>query len=86
MNRIHSWTIRLADSAGRPVSGATIGIDGGMPEHGHGLPTAPRVVAGTAPGQYVIQGMRFSMPGWWELKLAIAAAGRTDNVTYNIEL
>lgn len=29
----------IADAAGRPVDGATIEIGGGMPEHGHGLPT-----------------------------------------------
>src|SRR5215212_8750986 len=35
--------VTIADASGRPVEDATITIDGGMPEHGHGLPTRPRM-------------------------------------------
>ena len=86
MNAIHRWTVRLTDASGRPVAGAAIAVDGGMPEHHHGLPTAPRAIPGSAPGNYVIQGMKFSMDGWWELKLDVRAAGRSDTVTFNIVL
>ena len=86
MNAIHRWTVQIADARGRPVSGASLTVDGGMPEHGHGLPTAPRAIAAGEPGHYVIQGMKFSMDGWWELKLAINAAGASDKVTFNIVL
>ncbi|WP_454743426.1 hypothetical protein [Cupriavidus necator] len=27
--------------------------------------------------------MKFSMPGWWEIKLKIDAASGTDEVTFN---
>ncbi len=86
MNRIHRWTVRVADARGRPVSGARIAVDGGMPEHRHGLPTAPKAAPAGDPGSYVINGMKFSMDGWWELKLAVEAGGRTDRVTFNIVL
>jgi hypothetical protein len=45
VGRMHAWTVTLATKAGVPVSAATIGIDGGMPRHGHGLPTAPAVTS-----------------------------------------
>ena len=86
MNRIHRWTVKLSDARGRPVADARIVVDGGMPEHGHGLPTAPKATPGPQAGTYVINGMKFSMDGWWELKLAIEAGGRSDRVTYNIVL
>ena len=86
MNRIHRWTVKLSDAGGRPVADARIAVDGGMPEHGHGLPTAPKAAAAPQPGTYVINGMKFSMDGWWELKLAIEAQGQSDRVTYNIVL
>ena len=86
MNRIHRWTVKLNDAQGRPVSGAQIAVDGGMPEHGHGLPTAPKAAPGAQPGTYLINGMKFSMDGWWELKLRIQAGGLQDRVTYNIVL
>ena len=86
MNAMHRWTVEISDARGRPVSGATLNVDGGMPEHGHGLPTAPRAVPTGTAGHYAIQGMKFSMDGWWELKLAIRAAGASDAVTFNLVL
>jgi hypothetical protein len=58
-----------------------------MPEHGHGLPTAPRVEAAGAPGDYFIKGMKFSMTGWWVLKLDVRVPdGRADVITFNVVL
>lgn len=86
-SKVHFWSVHLSGAGGAPVFGATIKIDGGMPEHGHGLPTAPRAEAAATPGDYVIKGMKFSMPGWWVLKLDIRAPdGRTDKITFNLIL
>jgi hypothetical protein len=85
--RVHQWTVRVTDGQGEPVSGAQLAIDGGMPQHRHGLPTAPRAEPAAAPGDYVISGMKFSMPGWWELKLGVTAPdGRADRITFNVVL
>ena len=87
MRRIHTWTIQVADRTGRPVDGAAIQVSGGMPEHGHGLPTQPQVSATETPGRYRINGVRFSMTGWWVLNLAIRTPdGRADTVTFNVTL
>jgi hypothetical protein len=83
--RVHQWTVRVTDPAGQPVSGAVLKVDGGMPQHHHGLPTAPRATPGGAPGDYVISGVKFSMPGWWVLKLDVRdAEGRSDTITFNV--
>jgi len=71
---------------GRPVEGAALTVDGGMPEHGHGLPTRPRVSSTADAGLYVVAGLRFNMGGWWVLKFGITAAAGTDSVTFNIRL
>lgn len=85
--RVHQWTARVTDASGQPVSGATVVVGGGMPDHRHGLPTAPRASATTAPGGYVIDGVKFSMPGWWVLTLAVRGPdGRSDTVTFNLIL
>lgn len=83
INQIHAWTIGVATPAGVPVKGARIVVDGGMPQHGHGLPTRPRVTQELSEGVYLMEGMKFSMTGWWEIKLAIEASGATDTVTFN---
>lgn len=83
INQLHSWQIRLSTADGAPVQGARIAIDGGMPQHGHGLPTRPQVTRQLADGNYLLEGMKFSMGGWWEIKLNIEAAQGSDRVTFN---
>ena len=54
-----------------------------MPQHGHGLPTRPQVTRELADGTYLLEGMKFSMTGWWEIKLAIQSTEGSDKVTFN---
>jgi len=47
----------------------------------------PRAEPAGTPGDYVIKGMKFSMTGWWVLKLDVAAPdGRHDKITFNLVL
>jgi hypothetical protein len=84
--RLQTVQVAIADAEGQPIENADIGIDGGMPQHGHGLPTRPRVTRHVGNGVYEIEGVRFSMGGWWEFKLSIATASGTDLVTFNLKL
>ncbi|MEJ8810868.1 DUF3703 domain-containing protein [Variovorax ureilyticus] len=83
INQMHSWKVKLATPDGIPVHGARFAVDGGMPQHGHGLPTQPRVTRELADGTYQLDGMKFSMTGWWEVKLAIDGPQGADKVTFN---
>ena len=83
INQIHSWELRLASPGGAASGPLRIAVDGGMPQHGHGLPTRPQVSGPLADGSYRIEGMKFSMSGWWEIKLAISSDAGTDRVTFN---
>jgi hypothetical protein len=83
INQMHAWKVKLATPDGAAVRNATFKVDGGMPQHGHGLPTQPRVTRELEPGIYALDGMKFSMTGWWEIKLAIDAARGADKVTFN---
>jgi hypothetical protein len=83
INQLHAWQLRVATPAGKPVTQARIQVDGGMPQHGHGLPTRPRVTRELPDGGYLIEGMKFSMTGWWEIKLAIDGPAGADRVTFN---
>jgi len=81
-------TIRvlIEDVAGRAMDGAAIAVDGGMPQHGHGLPTNPRVTGNLGGGIYEIEGVRFNMGGWWEFRLTIDGPSGIDTVTFNLGL
>jgi hypothetical protein len=83
INQMHSWKVKLATADGTPVHGARFAVDGGMPQHGHGLPTQPRVTRELEDGTYQLDGMKFSMTGWWQVKLAIQGPQGSDQVTFN---
>jgi cytochrome c peroxidase len=84
INQIHAWRVSVASPAGTPVKAASIAVDGGMPQHGHGLPTKPLVQQEVADGTYLLEGMKFSMIGWWQIKLALQTAEGADKVTFNV--
>ena len=81
-----SVLVRVTDTDGNPVDGAKLTIDGGMPQHGHGLPTRPRMTRTVSAGTYEIEGVRFNMGGWWEIKVTIATGRGEDSVTFNLSL
>lgn len=83
INQMHSWEIKLSTPSGAPVLHAQIGVDGGMPQHGHGFPTRPRVTRELGEGRYLLEGMKFSMTGWWEIKLKIQTVGGDETITFN---
>ena len=78
--------VTVRDAGGLAIDEAQISIDGGMPQHGHGLPTRPRVTRNFGDGIYEIEGVRFNMGGWWEFKLAIAGSRGADIITFNLDL
>ena len=83
INQVHSWTVRLTNASGTPVTGAMVTVGGGMPQHGHGFPTRPRVTREVEDGTYLVEGVKFSMPGWWDIKFDIDGAEGEDKVTFN---
>jgi hypothetical protein len=86
VRKLQSVRIAVADSTGRPVEDASIAVDGGMPAHGHGLPTQPRVTRALGNGEYLVEGLRFNMGGWWELRLHVDSGLGRDSVTFNLDL
>ena len=86
VNRIHSWNLQVMTADGKPVRRARMIVLGDMPEHGHGFPTEPEVTAGRKNGLYLIEGLKFSMPGWWVVTFHIAAGEMMDHVSFNLLL
>lgn len=76
--------LKLTDEHGEPVDSAHIEVDGGMPEHGHGLPTSPRVTRQLGAGHYLVEGLRLSMRGRWVFSFAIVSPDRRDRVHFEV--
>ena len=86
LNQIHSWVLHVETAAGQLVADAEISVSGGMPEHNHGLPTAPQVTRYLGSGDYLVEGMKFQMGGHWVVTFSIAADSRSDSVSFELSL
>ena len=84
--RLQKVSVLLQDTTGHAISGANLSVDGGMPQHGHGLPTQPRATSASADGVYAIDGLRFNMGGWWVLALTINGPRGADRVIFHLQL
>ena len=85
--KLQRWTLHLETANGAPVDVCTITVDGGMPQHGHGLPTKPRVTRPLGNGDHLVEGMKFNMGGWWVVKFRVASAtAGADSVVFNVKL
>jgi hypothetical protein len=86
INQMHQWTLHIERADGTPVDDASIDVDGDMPQHGHGLPTKPRVTQNLGNGDYLVDGMKFQMGGWWLMDFTITVGSETDAVHFNMML
>ncbi len=86
VNRLLSWSLSVKTADGKPVKGASIKILGDMPEHGHGFPTEPEVSETMEEGQYLVEGLKFSMPGWWVVTFHITSGDMMDQISFNLLL
>jgi hypothetical protein len=84
--RLQRWTLHLETAGGAPVDIARVAVGGGMPHHGHGLPTTPRVTRAVGNGDHLVEGLKFNMGGWWVVKFAVASSAGTDSLTFNLNL
>ncbi len=84
--RVHGWTLHLETADGKPVDAAKIRVDGGMPQHGHGLPTKPRVTRQLGNGDHAVDGMKFHMGGWWVVKFDVTSDAGSDSLVFNLKL
>lgn len=84
LNRIHSWILHVEALDGKHVEKAEISVFGGMPAHTHGLPTQPQVTE-IGDGDYLVEGLKFSMTGMWQLWFNIHVGDVTDKIKFDIE-
>jgi len=86
---INEWVdfaIQVRRRDGGPVQLTELALDGGMPAHGHGLPTAPTVLRTDRPDQFRATGVRFNMEGRWELRVMIVDGQGGDAAVFSLDL
>jgi len=86
LQKIHSWTVHIEYANGQPVENVKVYIHGGMPTHRHKFPTKPRVKKYLGSGNYLIEGVKFSMHGDWEIRINILEKTLRDRAVFPINL
>ncbi|MEZ5537086.1 MAG: hypothetical protein R3F02_15865 [Thiolinea sp.] len=76
-------TVSFTDLQGVNITPETILIDGGMPLHGHGLPTSPVLTTLEQTGTYRIDGLKYNMPGAWLLGFKVSTSQNDDKIIFD---
>jgi hypothetical protein len=76
---LNDWTVELT-ADGAPAMGASI-VRGQtfMPVHGHDGGVQPQPKSLTAPGQFEVDRLNFTMRGPWEVRLWLSTAAKEDD-------
>jgi len=86
INEFLEWVLIIKDADGEPVTPVRVAVSGGMPMHGHGLPSQPQVSEYLGDGKYLIKGLKFSMNGRWELAFDIQSKEQADKVVFDFKI
>ncbi len=86
INEFLEWVLTVKTPDGKAVAPARVSVSGGMPAHGHGLPSQPQVSEHTEDGKYLVKGLKFNMNGGWELAFDIQSEDQRDKVNFDIKI
>ena len=78
---LNTWVLKVEDSAGDPVSGATItSVTPFMPDHGHGT-SVPQIVA-NPDGTITVSNLYLFMLGVWRTTIVAQAGSIMDGAQF----
>ena len=86
INEFLEWVLTVKSADGKTVDPARVSVSGGMPAHGHGLPSQPQVSEHPEDGKYLVKGLKFNMNGDWELAFDIQSEDQRDTVNFEVEI
>lgn len=86
LGQLHEWIVRVERTDPRRPNPSQVFFDGGMPTHGHGFVTKPRVTRALGEGEFLVEGVKFHMAGPWEIRVAVVSAEGTDGASFRIEV
>ncbi|HKA14602.1 MAG TPA: FixH family protein [Myxococcota bacterium] len=86
IGKFQTWILELREARGAAVTGADIAIAGGMPGHGHGLPSQPQVTEEIGDGRYRIEGVKLNMVGAWVIEVFVQTAAGRDRLRFDLAI
>ena len=86
IGKFQTWILELCSAGGVAVSGADVAIAGGMPGHGHGLPSQPQVTDEIGDGRYRIEGVKLNMVGAWVIEVFVQTSAGRDRLRFDLAI
>lgn len=86
LGRIHAWILRLETRDGESFLPRRIAFSGGMPQHGHGFETEPRVTRGIGGDAFLVEGVKFHMAGDWTLRVEVVGPEGPDVAVFQVRV
>ena len=83
---MHDWQVSFKTKNGKLFIPGHISIGGGMPSHGHGLPSEPRFTRAVNKGKLLLSGVLFNMSGEWEIRITFTGPEGLDTVIFPLEV
>jgi hypothetical protein len=80
------WTLRVRSASDAPVPNASVSMEAWMPEQGGVAHAKPAAIEYAGAGTYRVSPLTFDRSGWWNIKMQLSAAGRTDSLAFNLIL
>jgi len=84
--KLHNWIVHVETDAGEVFIPKQLVMMAGMPLHGHGQPSEPRVTKYLENGNFLVAGLNFSMTGLWHLVVNITGPAGPDRVLFEMNL
>ena len=86
LGRIHGWVVHLETRDGETFLPSRLAFSGGMPQHGHGLETEPRVTRALGGGDFLVEGVKFHMSGDWTIRVEFVGPAGPDVAIFHIQV
>ena len=80
------WVASITDALGAPFTPRELYFDGGMPGHGHGLPSSPRFTRHLGGADFLLEGMTLNMPGDWRFVVTVGGDAGTDSAVFDMNI
>ena len=80
--RFQECQIAFTDRQNQAAGIVSVQLEGGMPGHGHGLPTSPTLTLQDS-GSYRIDGLKYNMPGRWLLGFQVNGESGEDRLIFD---
>lgn len=86
LHQMHDWIVGIELMDGTSEIPTAIRFDGGMPSHGHGFVTRPRVTRNLGGGEFLVEGVKFHMPGDWIIQITVTSRDASDQVSLALKV